>query len=91
MTNIANTTNITMTMENKVSIRTDVISRQPFAKDELLRLVKIDGYLYPDLDQNRLGRGIYLIKDKEKIKKFLESKSNRFGLISQELEEYLEK
>lgn len=91
MTNIANTTNITMTMENKVSIRTDVISRQAFAKDELLRLVKIDGYLYPDLDQNRLGRGIYLIKDKEKIKKFLESKSNRFGLISQELEEYLEK
>lgn len=80
-----------MTMENKVSIRTDVISRQAFAKDELLRLVKIDGYLYPDLDQNRLGRGIYLIKDKEKIKKFLESKSNRFGLISQELEEYLEK
>lgn len=91
MTNIANTTNITMTMENKVSIRTDVISRQQFDKSELLRLIKIDGYLYPDLDQNRLGRGIYLIKDKEKIKKFLLSKSNRFGLISKELEEYLKK
>lgn len=80
-----------MTMENKVSIRTDVISRQQFDKSELLRLIKIDGYLYPDLDQNRLGRGIYLIKDKEKIKKFLLSKSNRFGLISKELEEYLKK
>lgn len=91
MTNIANTTNITMTMGNKVSVRTDVISRQQFDKSELLRLIKIDGYLYPDLDQTRLGRGIYLAKDKEKIKKFLESKSNRFGLISEELKEYLEK
>ncbi len=91
MTNIANTTNITMTMGNKVSVRTDVISRQQFDKSELLRLIKIDGYLYPDLDQNRLGRGIYLVKDKEKIKKFLESKSNRFGLISEELKNYLEK
>ncbi len=91
MTNIANTTNITMTMGNKVSIRTDVISRQQFEKSTLLRLIKIDGYLYPDLDQTRLGRGIYLVKDKEKIKKFLESKSNRFGLISEELKEYLEK
>ncbi len=80
-----------MTMGNKVSVRTDVISRQQFDKSELLRLIKIDGYLYPDLDQNRLDRGIYLVKDKEKIKKFLESKSNRFGLISEELKEYLEK
>ena len=78
-------------MGNKVSVRTDVISRQQFDKSELLRLIKIDGYLYPDLDQTRLGRGIYLAKYKEKIKKFLESKSNRFGLISEELKEYLEK
>lgn len=80
-----------MTMGNKVSVRTDVISRQQFDKTTLLRLIKIDGYLYPDLDQTRLGRGIYLAKDKGKIKKFLESKSNRVGLISEELKEYLEK
>ena len=71
MTNIANTTNITMTMGNKVSIRTDVISRQQFDKTTLLRLIKIDGYLYPDLDQTRLGRGIYLVKIRKRLRNSL--------------------
>lgn len=90
MTNITNTTNITMTMGNKPSYRKDVISRKSFLKNDLLRLVKIDGYLYPDPNQARLGRGIYFENDKKKIKAFLESKLNRFGLISDELKEFLE-
>lgn len=79
-----------MTMGNKPSYRKDVISRKSFLKNDLLRLVKIDGYLYPDPNQARLGRGIYFENDKKKIKAFLESKLNRFGLISDELKEFLE-
>ncbi len=50
-----------MTMENKkISYRKDIISGKAFPKDDLLRLIKIDGKIIIDASQNKLGRGVYL-------------------------------
>ena len=49
--------------------RTCILTRKTFLKEEMFRLVKKDGTIYFDKHQNMNGRGYYISKDKEHIKK----------------------
>ena len=49
--------------------RTCILSRKTLLKSEMFRLVKQNGKIYFDFNQNMFGRGYYISKDKELIKK----------------------
>ena len=79
-------------MENKiVSYRLNIITRQAEEKANLLRLVKINGILHIDTNQNMPGRGCYVGKDKEQIKSFFKKAKGRYGEMGEDLISYLEK
>ncbi len=89
---IANTTNIMTMTENKiVSYRFNMITRQIEEKQNLLRLVKINGILHIDLNQEMMGRGFYLSKEKELIKMFFKKAKGKYGELGEDLISYLEK
>lgn len=47
----------------RVNPRTDIASRKPFPKEELLRMVVVSGALTVDKQGNLPGRGYYLRRD----------------------------
>ncbi len=55
--------------------RRDIVSRESYPKEELFRLVKSDKGVILDIDQNLNGRGIYVKKDIETLKKLREKKA----------------
>ena len=53
----------------------DLLSRVKYPRERLLRLVKSsDGNVVLDLDYNMEGRGVYVLKDEEQIKKTFQNK-----------------
>lgn len=53
----------------------DLLSRVKYPRERLLRLVKAsDGNVVLDLDYNMEGRGVYVLKDEEQIKKTFQKK-----------------
>ena len=53
----------------------DLLSRVKYPRERLLRLVKSsDGNVVLDLDYNMEGRGVYVLKDEEQIKKTFQKK-----------------
>ena len=53
----------------------DLLSRVKYPRERLLRLVKTsDGNVVLDLDYNMEGRGVYVLKDEEQIKKTFQKK-----------------
>ena len=53
----------------------DLLSRVKYPRERLLRLVKVsDGNVVLDLDYNMEGRGVYVLKDEEQIKKTFQKK-----------------
>ncbi len=52
-----------MTTNKKTIYRKDIISGEVFPRDELLRLVYIDGHIEFDTDLSKPGRGAYIKKD----------------------------
>jgi len=55
-------------------LRMCAITRQKKPKNELLRLVRVDGKIIIDEKQNIQARGVYLSKDKEVLKNLKKSK-----------------
>ena len=53
----------------------DLLSRVKYPRERPLRLVKAsDGNVVLDLDYNMEGRGVYVLKDEEQIKKTFQKK-----------------
>ena len=53
----------------------DLLSRVKYPRESLLRLVKAsDGNVVIDYDYNMEGRGVYVLKDEEQIKKTFQKK-----------------
>ena len=53
----------------------DLLSRVKYPRERRLRLVKAsDGNVVLDLDYNMEGRGVYVLKDEEQIKKTFQKK-----------------
>ena len=48
-------------------IRMDIGTRETFPKEELLRLVVVDGQIVIDEEQNLPGRGCYLAKNPKSL------------------------
>lgn len=62
-------------MKEFVVYRIDLLSRVKYPRERLLRLVKAsDGNVVLDLDYNMEGRGVYVLKDEEQIKKTFQKK-----------------
>lgn len=53
----------------KIPMRTCIVTKEKLPKKELLRIVKFDGKIKPDLTGKHNGRGCYLKKDVEVIEK----------------------
>ena len=61
--------------EKKIPLRTCVITKEKFPKKELLRIVKSkEGDISVDLTGKKNGRGAYICKDEECLKKLQKSK-----------------
>ena len=61
-------------MEKKVPIRTCVACRKPMPKKELVRIVKSGEQIFLDLTGKANGRGAYICKDLECLKKLKKQK-----------------
>ena len=62
-------------MVKKIPMRTCVVTREQFAKNELIRVVRTpEGTVIVDLKGKANGRGAYLKKDKEVILKAQKTK-----------------
>ena len=59
----------------RVNPRLDVASRKPYPKDELLRLVLVDGVVTLDTHHSLPGRGIYLKRDAASLETALKKKA----------------
>lgn len=53
----------------KVVLRMDLLTRKSYPRNQLIRLVLIDGKLILDLNHKILGRGIYLLNDGNTLEK----------------------
>lgn len=59
----------------KVPMRTCVVTREKYPKQELLRIVKFDGIISVDETGKQNGKGCYIKKDKEVLEKARKTKA----------------
>lgn len=61
-------------MEKKIPMRTCVACRENKDKREMLRIVKYEGEIFPDKTGKANGRGAYVCKNAECVKKLKKGK-----------------
>lgn len=69
-----NTPTITMRSKKFIVYRMDIISRDIYPVDKLIRLVKVDNSYRLDKDNSLKGRGVYIYVSKDNLDKVLTSK-----------------